>query len=537
MRGGNPHKFTMSFSLRILAASALLLLQSSPASAAGSDEAAGWHSGFVTTTDGVRIHYLEAGAGPAILFVPGWTMPAWIWEHQITHFSETHRVVAVDPRSQGDSSQTAEGHYPAARARDIKAVVDSLGLAPVVLVGWSMGVTEAVAYVEQFGTETLAGLVLVDGLVGSDIDVELTPQFLHWAHSFQIDRPGTTKTFISGLFANPAVKADEAYLRRVTQASLRTPTNSAMALLLAYLATHLRPALAKIDKPTLIVVAQNPWMKYYEELHQLAPGSRLQVFEDAGHALFVDDAPGFNALLDEFLAGLRASNNRTEFSDEEPLVVSACALADHPAAYNHKLVRVESRVTLGFEDFSLYPVDCPDKRFAIWLDFGGDVEAPTIYCCGSHAREPNSRLLVEGFVIPLVKDSSLESLLRHLQGSRETNPNGDPCYDQECKLFEVTSTLVGRFFAGELLRKDRDGEVYGGYGHLGCCSLLAIQQVLGVEAVRTGVPEGEVVCSRETRSWNDTPLSLAPACQGSTDDERVARCLLDEARAYWGDAV
>ncbi|MDA2914871.1 hypothetical protein MYX77_13145, partial [Acidobacteriia bacterium AH_259_A11_L15] len=66
---------------------------------------------------------------------------------------------------------------------------------------------------------------------------------------------------------NPGIKADEKYLQRVFEAALRTPTNSAMALILAYFATDLRPALAKIDKPTLIMVAQSPWMRYYEELH------------------------------------------------------------------------------------------------------------------------------------------------------------------------------------------------------------------------------------------------------------------------------
>src|SRR5262250_3313965 len=75
-------------------------------------------SGFVSSADGARIHYIEAGKGPAILFVPGWTAPAWMWEKQIAHFAKVHRVVAMDPRAQGESSQTAEGLYTAARARD-----------------------------------------------------------------------------------------------------------------------------------------------------------------------------------------------------------------------------------------------------------------------------------------------------------------------------------------------------------------------------------------------------------------------------------
>lgn len=40
-------------------------------------------SNYFTTSDGVQLHYLEAGSGPPLVFVPGWTMPAWIWEPQL----------------------------------------------------------------------------------------------------------------------------------------------------------------------------------------------------------------------------------------------------------------------------------------------------------------------------------------------------------------------------------------------------------------------------------------------------------------------
>lgn len=127
-----------------------------------------------------RIHYLEAGKGPAILFVQGWVIPGWIWEKQIAHFAKRHRVVAMDPRSTGESSQTAEGLYPAAQARDIQAVVDQLKLAPVVLVGLSMGANYLAAYVDQFGTDTLARLVFVDGWAGRDYDPNILPKMWQW---------------------------------------------------------------------------------------------------------------------------------------------------------------------------------------------------------------------------------------------------------------------------------------------------------------------------------------------------------------------
>jgi hypothetical protein len=34
-------------------------------------------SGFIKTSDGVRIHYVEAGEGKAIVFIPGWMMPGY----------------------------------------------------------------------------------------------------------------------------------------------------------------------------------------------------------------------------------------------------------------------------------------------------------------------------------------------------------------------------------------------------------------------------------------------------------------------------
>ena len=99
-------------------------------------------SGFFTTSDGVRLHYLDAGKGPAVFFEPGWTMPAWIWQAQIDALSNNYRLVALDPRSQGESQVVTEGHYCERRARDMKGLVDHLKLHSVALAGWSQGVSE-----------------------------------------------------------------------------------------------------------------------------------------------------------------------------------------------------------------------------------------------------------------------------------------------------------------------------------------------------------------------------------------------------------
>jgi non-heme chloroperoxidase len=236
------------------------------------------------------------------LFVPGWTMPGWIWENQISHFSLDYRVVAMDPRSQGDSSKSGEGDYPASHARDIKAVIDQLHLAPVVLVGWSMAVTEIASYVDQFGTSGISGIVFVDGAPGLEITTETFKGYVHFLNGVETNRQKWTSDFVRSMYRKPQA---EEYLQRVIKASLATPADSAVAMGLAGITTDNRAALGKIDKPTVIAWATKDMLPIFQDMQKRIPGAKLEMFDDAGHALFVDDADKFNILLEEFIPTLK----------------------------------------------------------------------------------------------------------------------------------------------------------------------------------------------------------------------------------------
>jgi non-heme chloroperoxidase len=254
--------------------------------------------GFFTTSDGVRLHYLESGAGPTILFVPGWTMPAEIWQPQIEYFSKTNHVVAVDPRSQGSSGKPAEGNYPGRRAQDYKELIDHLGGSGVVLVGWSLAVHEAFTYVEMFGTTQLHGLVLVDMSPYTVSSQEERDRRSTMLHNFQADRKQFAHNFVRGMYHKPQ---SEEYLERVTTASLKTPTNSAVAMLAEFAVKNdFRPLLPKIKIPVLAVMTENN-RAAVQLITSAVSGGQGEVFEDAGHCLFVDDAERFNTLLESFL--------------------------------------------------------------------------------------------------------------------------------------------------------------------------------------------------------------------------------------------
>ena len=261
--------------------------------------------GYFTTSDGVRLHYLEAGSGPAIVFVPGWTNPAWIWEPQVRHFSKMYRVVALDPRSQGESEQVTEGHYPERRAQDIRELMEHLQLPPAVLVGFSMGVGEVLSYVDQFGTEALRGVVLVDGRIGSEVNIQKLNEFFGFVKQLNMNRRQWIEQFLPVAFKKPQ---PEAYLKRIRAASLKVPTNTAVALLAAYLGRDWRPVLEKLDKPVLYTITSGslgilssaPMESQGEMLKTRLPSARVELFPEAGHVLFADETDRFNAILEEF---------------------------------------------------------------------------------------------------------------------------------------------------------------------------------------------------------------------------------------------
>jgi microsomal epoxide hydrolase len=257
-------------------------------------------SDFFTTSDGVELHYLEAGSGPTLVFVPGWTMPAEIWEHQFRHFASTHRVVALDPRGQGRSERPTFGYQSSRRALDIGELLDHLGGEPAIIAGWSLAMQEVLVLAHEFGTEDIRAVVLVDHPIDFDV-TQLTGRFI----SLQVEREEWTRNFIRAIHRNPP--SDE-YLEAMTQAALSTPTNAA-AMMIANLIlmgpTDLRPALNALDRPALFITSSQEWaVEQAEKVREGWPDIHVEVIDETAHALFVDKPNEFNHALEEFIATL-----------------------------------------------------------------------------------------------------------------------------------------------------------------------------------------------------------------------------------------
>ena len=245
------------------------------------------------SSDGVRLHYTAAGA--VIVLVPGWTMPASIWAPQIAHLAKNYRVIAFDPRSQGESQIARSGHNVERRAKDIGELIEYLRVPRVVLAGWSLGVLEALAYVQTQGDSRIAGLVLVDNSVGEDPVSKGGGNFMA---RLRADRKQAMAQFVREMFRSTQ---DEAYYAALTKQALKTPYQASVQLLtFKQPREYWRTAVYGTTKPVLYVVTER-LRGQAENLLCKRPATRAEVFDSAGHALFVDEPQRFNALLDEFL--------------------------------------------------------------------------------------------------------------------------------------------------------------------------------------------------------------------------------------------
>jgi len=155
---------------------------------------------------------------------------------------------------------------------------------------------------------------------------------------------------------------------------------------------------------------------------------------------------------------------------EKPVSVTVCQLKNDPPAYNHKLVEVSGFVSHAFEDFSISDPACsswPD----VWLEYGGTSKSGTMYCCGVTAdRQRAKEMIVENIPIPLVADEQFRRFDKAIQPPFRSGENGAI----------IRATLVGRYFSGERIQYRKD-KPWGGYGHMGCCTLLALQKVTAVD--------------------------------------------------------
>jgi microsomal epoxide hydrolase len=270
------------------------------------------HTSLITS-DGVRLHVIEAGVDrpgqPVVLFVPGWSLPASIWMAQIEALSSTHRVAAIDPRGQGDSEVASGGYTTERRAQDLYELIYQYR--SVVLVTWSLGSLEALKYLRTWGDSKVSGLVIVDSSVGEQsvpVMLQNPPppepprppgRQLSFTEELRIDRVKALDDFMHDIFKTPQPAETLLAYRNI---ALRMPLEASLSIFPGNRIPREQwhSTVMAFAKPLLYAVTPQ-FAGQAVSLKAHRPSTQIEIFERAGHALFVDEPERFSTLLEGFL--------------------------------------------------------------------------------------------------------------------------------------------------------------------------------------------------------------------------------------------
>lgn len=172
--------------------------------------------------------------------------------------------------------------------------------------------------------------------------------------------------------------------------------------------------------------------------------------------------------------GLAAEASRAQ-GKNEPLRASLCDVKAHPENFLRKLVEVTATASHGFEDSMIEDSHCawPQGGPGVWMEYGGKRSTSTMYCCGFSPKSTRSdTLVVEGMPLELVDDDRFREFDKRLHLK--------PSKGQSSK--DVRATLRGRIFGRyEGISGIKQGLAWRGYGHMSCCMLFVVTQVVSID--------------------------------------------------------
>lgn len=271
----------------------------------------------LAVSDGVRLSYLEAGAGRPLVMVPGWSQTAEQFRHQIEGLSSKYRVIALDMRGHGESDKPGHGYRIQRLAKDVRDVLEALDLRDVAILGHSMGCSVLWCYFDLWGADRIGRFVFCDeppmltsnpawsaqetenaGAIFSPEAVTQTANALAGP-----DGVATSRGFVGGMVTS-AMPAET--LEWMIAENLKLPRAHAATLLYNHCHQDWRDVFARIGVPCLFIggrVSLVPWKSVAWAASQVK-GARLEIFEESEggqHFMFEENPARFNRILAEFI--------------------------------------------------------------------------------------------------------------------------------------------------------------------------------------------------------------------------------------------
>jgi pimeloyl-ACP methyl ester carboxylesterase len=267
--------------------------------------------------DGLSLHYLVEGQGPAVILVHGLGGFAESWRHNVAALADRATVYALDLPGYGRSAKPRTHYGLTYFARALHGFVETMGLSRVSLVGHSLGGAVAATYALTHPTR-VERLALVSAVV---------PGFgyeLSWAYRLvatvgvgealsllgcaPVYKAALARCFHRALPAEVDFLVDSYYEERAG-----APARAAYLATLRHVRTdfvdhaeNYRRAMATLDHPVLVVHGQQDPVVPAVHCSNVADGvarGRVRFIDDCGHFPQIEQPTVVNGWLRQFLVG------------------------------------------------------------------------------------------------------------------------------------------------------------------------------------------------------------------------------------------
>jgi non-heme chloroperoxidase len=263
----------------------------------------------------IELYYEDHGSGQPIVLIHGYPLSGRAWDKQVpVLIDDGRRVITYDRRGFGKSSQPTTGYEYDTFAADLNALLETLDLREVILVGHSMGTGEVTRYLGSYGTQRVVKGVLIspippfllqtddnpDGLPGSLFD--------GFMQSARQDAPAWMKSFLDNFYNYDKFRgtlvSEQAY-----QSSWNIAVSASATATVACIPTwetDFREDLGRINVPILVIQGDSDRILPYPNTGRRLPGMindmQMVVIEDGPHAISWTHDDQVNSALLKFLS-------------------------------------------------------------------------------------------------------------------------------------------------------------------------------------------------------------------------------------------
>jgi pimeloyl-ACP methyl ester carboxylesterase len=267
---------------------------------------------------GYRRAFRVVGSGSPLVLVHGIGDSSATWKPILPELAKRHLVIAPDLLGHGHSDKPRADYSVAAYANGVRDLLGILGVERATLVGHSLGGGVAMQFAYQFPERTERVVLVGSGGAGPDVTPVLRMMTLPGAAVLlHLLRMPTARLQVGAavqvlrLLGN-GLGQDAPDLLRMVDALPDATARAAFIRTLRAVVDWRGQVITMLDRcyltrgmPTLLVWGSRdaivPVAHAYRA-HQAMPGSRLEVFEGAGHFPFHTDPARFVAVLEDFLA-------------------------------------------------------------------------------------------------------------------------------------------------------------------------------------------------------------------------------------------